>query len=244
MSHNITFGDMWGYLMASNTDHHKPEEEKFDELLNNEAFRDVFDNGFVEGLERRKAKLDGRAQKVQIAQLTVLLMLFLSLLSVHLSVSIFGVSTSEAHNLREVLLLVTSTIQAGNIFPSLETTKVNKLLNAFILHVGKGNPAAIRALNLRYGVGTQISWIWWKNRKSPNLQQAIALVAAAIGFVGWLLVAFVAGMAIEAAAIIDILRAPSISFGFSVLVTAYVALVQCGSFGLGTLSGGYISLKP
>jgi hypothetical protein len=59
--------------MASNTDHHKPEEEKFDELLNNEAFRDVFDNGFVEGLERRKAKLDGRAQKVQIAQLTVLL---------------------------------------------------------------------------------------------------------------------------------------------------------------------------
>jgi hypothetical protein len=32
---------------------------------------------------------------------------------------------------------------------------------------------------------------------APNLQQAIALVAAAIGFVGWLLVAFVAGMAIE-----------------------------------------------
>ena len=74
------------------SDASKTRRADFASLLEAPAFKDVFNDKFIDGLERRKDYLTSRSDKVQGIQLTILLVLAMALLSQHLSISFFGLS--------------------------------------------------------------------------------------------------------------------------------------------------------
>src|SRR5664280_1347343 len=106
--------------------------EKFEDLLKSETYKDIFNEKYVDGLVRRLDDLTSRDQRMQLVQITLVLFLGLTLLSVNLSFSMFGLSTADANNLREVLLLVLSSVQMANTLPSVEQANIQKLLLAVV----------------------------------------------------------------------------------------------------------------
>jgi hypothetical protein len=208
--------------------------EKFEDLLKSETYKDIFNEKYVDGLVRRLDDLTSRDQRMQLVQITLVLFLGLTLLSVNLSFSMFGLSTADANNLREVLLLVLSSVQMANTLPSVEQANIQKLLLAVVERDAKGSEVARKALYLRYGVGGPILNILPDGGYS--VRHFITLVAMALAFVGWAMFYFVLVIVIEIAAIVSILVTPTISLPVSVLVTLYVVLASVSAGLFRTLS--------
>lgn len=221
------------------SDKPKARKQEFAELLDVPAFKDLFNEKYFEGLERRKDFLVGRAHKMQAVQLLTLLLLGLAVLSVHLSVSFFGLSTAESRNVREVLLVVSSSVQLFNIFSVTEQMYIRELLDTYVRKLSKGNDIARRALEVRYGLGASFVFSPVIEGWRPTGRQALVVVAAFIGLIGWLLMAFVGAILIQIAAMIDIIREPTISTKVSVFVIIYVVAVDLASLGIQAMSGGF-----
>jgi hypothetical protein len=221
----------------------KARKAEITELFNAPTFKDIFSDKFVEGLERRRELLEGRSHKVQVAQLLILIMLAMALLSLHLTVSIFGLSTADTRNLREVLLVVSSTVQLFNLFSIREQMYIREFLEVYINKLSKGNDIARRALRIRYGLGHGFDSPWTFEGKKPKRRHLIVLLATLIGLLGWILMALVCAITIQIAAMFDILRDPTISIGWSLVVVIYVLIVDAATFGIQAMGGGFSSVS-
>jgi hypothetical protein len=208
------------------------------ELLKTPAFKEVFNDKFIDGLERRKESLEGRFLKVQAVQIVILLCLGISVLSVHLTVSLFGVSTGDAKNVREILLIISSSVQLINIFNVINESYIRDFLSAYVQNLSKGNEIALKALQMRYGLGFGLAAPKIEGAKL-NWRHVFVVVAAGIGLFGWLTIAFVCAILIQIAAMIGILEDPTISLKFSIFVIIYVILVDCATFGIHIFGGGF-----
>src|SRR4051794_12043235 len=104
-------------------------KKEFLELLNADASKDLFNEKFIEGLEKRRDLLNARSEKVQIIQLTIMVILLISLLSMHMSISFLGLSTPDARGVRELLLIISSSIQLGLAFQTSEQMYIRELLD-------------------------------------------------------------------------------------------------------------------
>jgi hypothetical protein len=113
--------------------------------------RDVFNERYFEALERRRDAITVAAAKRQSLVWIGMLFLGLSVLSVHVPVSMFGLSV-DAKNLREILLLALSTLQVAGIMPELEKANITDHLFALVSFVSRGDETAARALRLRFGI--------------------------------------------------------------------------------------------
>jgi|SRR5882672_4921606 len=217
----------------------KNRQEEFTRLLTAPAFKDVFNEKFIESLERRKSYLAGRSDKVQIVQLTVMLLLSMALLSVHSNISFLGLSTANSRDLREMLLVIGASVQFLNTFSVAEQTYIRDWLSAYATKMARGDEAAYRALRARFGLGANLVTIPRFEQGRPTAGQVIVLLMGGIGIIGWLLMTVVFTMIVQVAALIDIARDPTMSLKISTFVILYVLLVDAASFGTLIMSGAF-----
>jgi hypothetical protein len=216
---------------------------QFARLLDDPAFKDVFNDKFVEGLEKRRDYLAGRSAKVQIVIMTIMLLLSMALLSVHSSISFIGLSTSDSRDIREVLLVIASSVQLLNIFGVIEQGYIRDLLETYATKLANGNEAARQALRVRYGLGANVVTVPRPDQGLPTAMQIIVILCGGIGLIGWLVMSFVFLTIVQIAALIDIIRDPTVSLKVSVFVVIYVVLVDAATFGIQIMSGAYGALK-
>jgi hypothetical protein len=213
----------------------------FRNLLDAPAFNDIFNDKFIEGMEKRRDVLSARSHKVMIVQLSILMILGLGLLSVHLTVSLFGLSSSDTRFFRELLLVVSSTIQIWNVFSTRELVYLSDFLRSYIDVNCRDDENAREVLCIRYGLAPGFSsYVTQLRGKQSKLHHKILLIGACIGFLVWLCTIVIVGITIQVAAMVDIIREPTISTKVSVLVTIYVVVADVVTFGFYSLNGGSV----
>jgi hypothetical protein len=198
-----------------------------------------FTNRLLDGLEKRKDTLNSKTQNVQIAIMTIMLFLAIALLSIHVPVSILGLS-SEARNLREILLVAAASIQLMNMLTLSDYANVVELMQVYVSKLAGDNEVAARALRIRYGLGSGV-------RKFPSTigaRQFPVLVLGAIGLIGSALMAIVISLSIQFVAMWDIIKDPTISSRVSFWVVVYVLMVDVAIFGITIMnSTGFASAE-
>jgi hypothetical protein len=201
------------------------QRQKFAEMLDDEKLRrDVFNEKYFEGLERRMDQLKGFHSKIQLIQWTGILLLALAVLSVHIPISLFGLSTGDAHSVREILLLILATVPLAALSPSLQEANVTEQLEVYADKISEGNAAVRRAVRARYGLSNEMPRMFAEGGPPIGFRQLPTLLSGGIGIIGFFLMTFVVFTSIEIAAMIDIVRNPTISTRVSWLVILYVCL--------------------
>lgn len=208
-------------------------------LLDAPAFKDVFNDKFVDGLERRRDTLQARILKVHLFQLIALLILAMAVLSFHLAISLFGVSANDARNVRELLLVISSTAQLFNAVNIMQSAQISEFIDGYAWKLAKGNAMALNAIRLRYGLAN--------NDVVPNIEGArtrkwyhlFIAREVIIGLITWVLAALMFTAFIQIAAMVDIIRDPTISFKVSILVIIYVLLSDFAAGGVQIVTGTF-----
>lgn len=202
-------------------------------LLDDETMRrDVFNDKFLEGLEKRRDALNAKSNSIQIIQWSIMLVLAVALLSVHISISIFGVSTAEARNLREILLVGASSIQLMNTLSMIEHANLTELLQVLVAKMSNGNETAARALRIRFGLGGGSSTTVYQGGRTVGLKQIPTVVMGCLGLLGGIVLLLLLVISVQAAAMWDILKDPTISPRVSFWVVTYVLLVDAATISL------------
>jgi hypothetical protein len=218
------------------------ENERFRAALNKtEVRKEIFNEKFIDGLEKRHDALAERQRKAMLVTGSAFLLLSIALLAVNVPVSLFGVSASNAGNLRELLLVLLASIPLFTLFGSIEQTRIADAMNAWISRASRGDKDVERVLLLRYGLATpiglcnlqragpeMIAWSKWRMAK---------VIFAFIGGLLWLLLTIGMLILLEVWGLLSILTYPTVSFGFSLLVVIYVVSANCVSFGMRAAAG-------
>ena len=225
------------------SDKSKVRRDEFASLLDAPAYKGVFDEKYFDGLERRKAFLEGRTHKVEVLQATVLLILALAVLSLHLPISFFGVSSGDTRSLREVLLVIASTIQFMLMWYRSEQHYIDELLTTYVGKLSRGSESAQHALAVRYGLGTGFMIHQSSDVKRMTRFQSRVTIWVVLSFYLWGLIAVVGVFLIQIVAVIDILRDPTIALWVSILVVVYVIAVYVVTFGMEAMTGTNASLE-
>src|SRR5205823_3451431 len=83
------------------------ENERFRQVLNKTELRkELFNEKFIEALEKRHDALAERRWKGMLLHASATALLAIALFAVNVPLSIFGIAASNAANLREVLLVL------------------------------------------------------------------------------------------------------------------------------------------
>jgi hypothetical protein len=218
------------------SDKSKFRRNEFASLLDAPEYKNIFDEKYFDGLERRKAFLEGRTHTVEVLHATVLLFLALAVLSVHLPISLFGVSSGDTRSFREVLLIIASTVQYMSMWYKSEQRYIDELLTTYVGKLSRGAESAQHALAVRYGLGAAFM-IHELGHVKPTRFQKIATIWMLFSYSLWGLMAVAVVFLIQIAAVIDILRDPTISLTVSILVVVYVITVYFVTLGLQAMTG-------
>jgi hypothetical protein len=213
------------------------QNEAFKEILDRTSVREQFFNEkFLEGLEKRRDGLDQRDRNAQLVQWTVLLMLGISIFAVNVPISLFGMSTSNASNLREILLLITASVPLYGLYAAVERTQITDAMNLYVQKIAGDDATVLRIMNLRYGLALSFKMPELVDRKLTKVQR-FNLISYAVGFVCWMLITIGTLFLVELMAVISILHQPTVSMGFSIFIVLYVIVANAANFGFRAVMG-------
>jgi hypothetical protein len=218
------------------------ENERFRETLNKTELRkELFNEKFIEALEKRHDALAERQRKATLVTMSATLLLAIALLALNLPVSLFGISASNAANLREFLLVLLTSIPLYTLFGSIEQTGIADAMKTWISRASRGDKDVERVLRLRYGVAATIG-LENLQRAGPEMiawpkWRKIRVTIAFVGGLLWLLLTAGILFILEIWGLLSILIHPTVSFGFSLLVVVYVACALCVSYGMRAAAG-------
>jgi hypothetical protein len=191
-------------------------QEQFYELFNTSTFTDIFNEKYMDGLEKRRDLLDSQARKFQTIQTLSLSLLTLSILSIHLPISFLSFSTANVRDLREILLVAYAYILFYITPLVVEQNYIRDLLEAHVRRLSKGHDVALLALKTRYGLNPA-SPEW----KFSSLRYAYFVLSATGGLIVSFLLMIVSSIIIPIVALFDIVRDPTVSVTVSILVVIY-----------------------
>jgi hypothetical protein len=80
-------------------------QERYGQVHGSTKYKDVFDQKFLEGLEKRRDLLDSRRYGVTALEMPLFLLLAFSLVNLDVKVSVAGFSIEGVRGLREILLV-------------------------------------------------------------------------------------------------------------------------------------------
>jgi len=199
-------------------------------LLADPKNQTVLNEKYFEALYQRKCELRARADKVQIAQGSVLLLLIFALFATNAHVSLFGLS-GEAKSLREALLVTGSTVQFFAMFAMMEDFHIRELLETYVRIIAKNGSELLQAMRVRFGLGHRglLPEFNMLNMKGKNIA---VFAAVGVSMLAWLFISVFTTFVIQIIAMASIVREPSFSMGISVLVIIYVLIIDVLTFGL------------
>jgi hypothetical protein len=191
-------------------------QEQFYELFNTATFADVFNEKYIDGLEKRRDFLDGQTKKSEAIQILAFSLLALSVFPIHLPFSFLGLSVSNVRDVREILLVVCAYSLFYIVPLGVEKGYISDLLQAHVRKLSKGNDVALLALKTRYGL---------QPLKFPemkmSLRHAYFVLVASVGLLVSFLLLIVFPIVIAIVALFDIVRDPTVSITVSILVIIF-----------------------
>src|SRR5262245_26806290 len=199
-------------------------KERFVELFSKKEFREILNSDFIKGVESRRDLLQARRFKLYAWQVPLFLFLALSLVPVKISGAIFGVSIDSAKTLREVLLVISSTLGLAALFIQSQGTYLEEILDAVAIKQSANNKDLKEFLTVRYGTGTFLLRDYNDDLKSNA--KLVAGVIFLVILVLLLLLLFSATTAIHIFNLVEVYLHPNFSNTISVLVMAYVILAD------------------
>jgi hypothetical protein len=128
------------------------DNDAFRELLKRKSVHEkLFGEKFIDGLERRRDGLEERARKLSAIQLTLTLLLAVSLLIPNMPIAVFGLSSS-AGSFREFLLVVVGSLPIYGMMSSIEQSRVTDIMHLYLQKQASEDQDALRVLKVRYGI--------------------------------------------------------------------------------------------
>jgi hypothetical protein len=126
--------------------------QRYVELHGSSKYKDVFDQKFLDGLEKRRELLEGRNFKVLAIQIPLFLLLAVSLINQDVKLSIVGFSIDGARGLREILLVITSILGLMASGFNRELGDIKEIMKGAVEKLSQGNADSREFLNVRYGL--------------------------------------------------------------------------------------------
>jgi hypothetical protein len=214
----------------------RKDNEAFRDLLNRKAVREkLFGEKFIDALERRRDALDERARKLTVIQLTLSLLLAVSVIVPELSVGVFGL-TSKAGNFREFLLVLTGSLPLYGMLASIEQSRITDAMHIFLQKQADGDKDTLRVLALRYGILIDLKVPELIGKKVSKLRK-ITFGIGAVGVAIWIVVTALAFISLEFVVMVSILMTPTVSLTLSLFVCLYVLLINISNFGIRAATG-------
>src|SRR6266478_6105776 len=93
---------------------HIVRQERYGQLHGSTKYKDIFDQKFLEGLEKRRDLLESRNYKLWGLQIPLFLLLAFSLVNLDLKVSLAGFSIEGVRGIREILLVILAILAMGS----------------------------------------------------------------------------------------------------------------------------------
>jgi hypothetical protein len=153
--------------------------------------------------------------------------MLICLTPLHLNVTLFGVQASDLGQLRELLLVIFSSLAFRSFRWRAESTFIREVMHAALMAKARDDQELLFMLQLRFGIG---------GFPGPTLFQPAANMVPAFGYgvVRGLLqltsdsiqiVTALAILTIEVEIMVDVYRAPSFSVQWSIIAITYSTLV-------------------
>jgi hypothetical protein len=217
---------MWQRKMRLTTTHwllpHIIREERYRQLHGSTKYKDIFDQKFLEGLEKRRDLLESRNYKLWALQTPLFLLLAFSLVNLDVKVSLAGFSIEGARSIREILLVISGILQMRTANIQLELNDVKELMKGAVEKISGGKIDVLDFLNVRFGLGGMSE----PGRYDPKLRLggfhlALATLAILPAFL-YFGAAVILGIGIEFVTMWQIWFHPNFSRAVSAAVIAFV----------------------
>jgi hypothetical protein len=212
------------------------DNEAFRDLLNRKSIREkLFDQKFIDGLEKRRDALEERSRKLSVIQLTLTFLLAVSLLVPNMPIAVFGLSSS-AGSFREFLLVLVGSLPIYGMLAAVEQSRITDAMHIYLQKQAEGDPDALRLLKLRYGIVLPFKIPDFSGR-TFTLYQKLYLGVGIASMSVWFVVTAIVFFSLEFIAIVSILMNPTFSRTISILICIYVVLLTISNFGIRAFAG-------
>ncbi len=201
--------------------------ERIQQIFARSALESLLDDKFLEGLQKRREDLQQRAVKLFVAEVTVLGILLLGLMRLEVNVSFLGVTSSNLLQLRELLLIVYTSVNYFRFEMRAQSYFTGEIIRSGLKEKSGGDAELAYILEHRFGVG---------GFPGSKLFRPVPTMYPGLGYVGLRLLLFVAHrianfmtiaaiLAVLVLTMIDICVQPSFNIVVSSIVVAYAVLI-------------------
>lgn len=217
-------------------------KQRFYEVLA-KARKGVFDDKYIELIQRRRTSNYKIAFRVFSLQMPILIFLVLSLIPIDASVSVLGITPSGNRNLREMLLVFSGLLGMAAAGLNHHAAVLSEILSAYAEKQSRGDEKIKEYLGIGYGVNFAVL----PDTSGVNLKTsgwyAAFIVLLVMALVLLIVVVLLAAFTIHLLVLRDVYVDPSFSHGVSVGVIVFVLLTDVFTVGLGLLNNGPVLLK-
>jgi hypothetical protein len=197
-------------------------QERYGQLHGSTKYKDIFDQKFLEGLEKRRDLLESRNYKLWGLQTPLFLLLAFSLVNLDLKVSLAGFSIEGVRGIREILLVILAILAMGSSNIQRQLNDVKEVMKGAVVKMSGGKIDVLDFLNIRFGLGELSSPAGYDAKlRLGGFHLALAILALlpAFLFVG---AAVIVALAIEIVTMREIWLHPNFSRTVSAAVIAFV----------------------
>ncbi|MGX4804853.1 hypothetical protein [Bradyrhizobium guangdongense] len=216
-------------------------KERFKDVLRKHA--DIFNDDYLEAIQKRRATARSLSFKLFSAQLPILIFLVLSLIPVDASVTIFGVSPKASKNLREVLIVASALVGVFATTLNHYVDIMNDIIGCFVDRRSKGDKEVSEFLGL--GLGTNLWFLPGVKYENASVSWGFLALISMIAVLGIsvLLCTFFGTVYVHFLVLKDIYINPSFSHATSVAVISFVLACDVFTLLLAFLSSGGMPLQ-
>ncbi len=125
--------------------------QRYSQLHGASEYKEIFDQKFLDGLEKRRELLEGRSYKALAIQVPLFLLLAVSLIKQDVKLAIVGFSIDGVGGLREILLVISSFLALMTSGFNRELGDLKEIIKGAVEKISQGKPDAREFLNVRYG---------------------------------------------------------------------------------------------
>ncbi|MHB8269259.1 hypothetical protein [Bradyrhizobium sp.] len=217
--------------------------QRFYEVLAAQGKDGIFDDKYIELIQRRRSSSYKMAFRVFSLQMPILIFLVLSLIPIDASVSVLGISPSGNRHLREMLLIVSALLGVAAAGLSHHAAILSEILSAYTEKRSRGDAKIKGYLGIGYGVDFAVLPETSDVNLKPSGWYAAFIGVMALAVILLLLALLLTGFTIHLLVLRDVYVDPSFSRGVSVGVIVFVLLTDLFSAGLSLLGNGPVLLK-
>jgi hypothetical protein len=203
--------------------------ERYQQLHGSAKYRDVFDQRFLDGLEKRRDTLESRGYRLLALQAPIYFLLAFSLVNLDLKVSLAGFSLEGVRGIREILLVVSTILGIISYSLNRQVGDLVEIMKAAIEKLSDGKADARNLLQVRYGLSELADVSTFNTSFVPGRFQFITLGLAAIPYLAAVVAMLGTIVSVQVFTMMDIWLHPNFSKSVSLFVIVLVVSAEVAS---------------